>query len=140
MSATSKVKNSDRPPRIKREKRTDWTIFAPIEFKRVVDGDLAFVVDVREPYEVAKNCVKCKRFVNIPIGRIFDALEMTEEKFTAEFKSNKPSKNDEIVIICLKGIRSTYALQLFHDLGYSKSKHFLGGYEMLNKYCVNQKL
>ena len=145
MSATnntknSKVKNYDDPPKIKREKRPDWTIISTAEFQRVVDDDLAYIVDVREPYEVAQNSIKSKRFVNIPIGRIFDALEMNEEMFVAEFKAKKPSKEDDIVIICLMGIRSTYALQLFHHLGYSKSKHFLGGYELLEKLCAKHKL
>lgn len=135
-----KVKHFDGPPKIKREKRADWTIISPVEFQRVVEDDLAYIVDVREPYEVAQNFIKSKRFVNIPIGRIFDALEMSEEKFVAEFKSKKPSKEDEIVLVCLMGIRSTYALQLFHHLGYSKSKHFLGGYELLNKLCAKHKL
>ena len=50
-----------------------------------------------------------------------EALKMTPDKFLLKYKCPKPSKDDtDIIFHCKKGVRSQKALQIAHQLGYSK--------------------
>ena len=116
---------------LKREERKEFYLTAE-EFKTAIDEDDVYVVDVREPFEVAKGRVPSKRFVNIPMGIIFIALGLPEEEFEKHFEVPKPQKNDKVVFMCMGGVRSTFCLGAAQDFGYKNSKHFLGGWHEWN--------
>ena len=113
---------------LKREERKDYCLTTE-EFKAAVENHKIYVVDVREPFEVAQGRVPAKHFVNIPMGIVFRALSLTEEEFEKHFDVPKPQKNDEVVFMCKSGIRSTFCLGAAQDLDFKKSKHYLGGWQ-----------
>ncbi|XP_076816239.1 thiosulfate:glutathione sulfurtransferase-like [Clavelina lepadiformis] len=100
------------------------------ELRKLVDDDddEVVLIDVRQPNEVAKGRVPCKRYVNIPVGAMFAALSMNDDDFKKEYGIEKPGKEDDIVFMCLGGVRSTWAFQVAQHFGFSKSKHYPGGW------------
>ena len=112
---------------LKKETRKEYCLTAE-EFKCAIESDEIYVIDVREPYEVAIGRVPAKRFVNIPLGNIFTAFRMTNEEFKKHFGVSKFQKQDKIVTMCKVGIRSTFALQAAQEYGYKNTKHYLGGW------------
>ena len=55
------------------------------------------------------------------VAEVEEALKMTLDTFMAKYKCSKPSKEDiDIVFHCKKGARSQKALQIAHQLGYTK--------------------
>ncbi|XP_078087994.1 thiosulfate:glutathione sulfurtransferase [Mustelus asterias] len=83
--------------------------------------------DVRQPEEVAEG--KIPTSVNIPLGQVEVALKMDAGPFQETYNSQKPKKEDpNIVFHCQTGIRSLTALETARNLGYSKARHYQGGY------------
>ena len=112
---------------LQRETRKEYALTAE-EFKKAVDDDSIYVVDVREPFEVAEGRVPAKQYVNLPIGFMFFALQMPDDEFQTKFGIRKPTADDNVVFMCLIGVRSTFALQIGQELKYKNSKHYLGGW------------
>ena len=54
------------------------------------------------------------------VGEVGSALHMSAEQFQQEYKSSQPSKNRDIVFYCMAGVRSLVAVELAHNLGYTK--------------------
>ena len=113
---------------LKKETRKEYYLTAE-EMKTAIENDDIYVVDVRETFEVKRGHVPAKRYVNIPLGLIFIALNMNAEDFEKHFGAPKPTKNDKIVTMCVTGVRSTFALQAAQDMGYENSRHYLGGWK-----------
>ena len=112
---------------IKRETRKEYALTAE-EFKKAMNDDSIYVVDVREPFEVAEGRVPAKQYVNVPIGVVLPSLQMPDDEFQKKFGNRKPSTDDNVVFMCRGGVRSTLALQLGQELKYKNSKHYLGGW------------
>lgn len=114
-------------PRIERELRDKYIIPTAADLKSKLAE--VYLIDVREPHEVASGRVEeaCK-YVNIPIGQIFASLSLSDQDFATRFGVEKPNDDDDVVAMCLAGIRSTWALQVLHKFGYRNSKHFPGGW------------
>jgi rhodanese-related sulfurtransferase len=84
-----------------------------------VDNKDAVLIDVREPWEL-ETFGSFPDAVNIPLGEVHDALQMTEEDFQSKYSRGKPSADDKIVMYCMGGIRSRRALNSALSLGYNK--------------------
>ncbi|KAL4624893.1 thiosulfate sulfurtransferase/rhodanese-like domain-containing protein 1 [Arapaima gigas] len=65
----------------------------------------------------------------MPVKGLEEALRMTPESFKKQFKVDAPKKNDDnIVFHCQSGRRSATALETAHKLGFSRVRHYAGGY------------
>uniref|UniRef100_T1IZR4 Rhodanese domain-containing protein n=1 Tax=Strigamia maritima TaxID=126957 RepID=T1IZR4_STRMM len=77
------------------------------------------LIDVREPSELIE-FGKIPGSVNIPLGQLQSALEMSDRDFKALFSAKKPKMEDENVVFhCMIGGRSLKAVQLAEKLGYN---------------------
>lgn len=84
--------------------------------------------DVREPHELMETG-KIAYATNIPLRKVPEAFTMDPEEFEEEYNVKKPEKNDaNIVFHCLAGTRSRAAMDAVHQIGYTKARHYPGGY------------
>lgn len=133
--ATTTTTSHDEPPKLEKELRSAFVVPTALELKSKVDCNDIYLIDVRENHEVATGRVNAKRYVNVPVGEIFFAMSLSPADFMAKHKVPKPDfEDDDIVLMCLGGIRSTWALQILHTFGYNKSRHFPGGWSEWNKH------
>ncbi|XP_034025341.1 thiosulfate:glutathione sulfurtransferase [Thalassophryne amazonica] len=83
--------------------------------------------DVRTPEEYQAGHIP--QAVNIPLDTLEESLKLIPEHFQHKFHVNAPKKDDQdIVFQCRTGIRSAKALDIAYQLGYSRAKHYKGGY------------
>ncbi|XP_026794047.3 thiosulfate:glutathione sulfurtransferase [Pangasianodon hypophthalmus] len=67
--------------------------------------------------------------VNIPLGQLEESLMLSPEQFEKLFKVKAPKKEDDnIVFHCQRGRRSLTALETAWRLGFSRARHYAGGY------------
>uniref|UniRef100_A0A8C1T0E9 Si:ch211-161h7.8 n=1 Tax=Cyprinus carpio TaxID=7962 RepID=A0A8C1T0E9_CYPCA len=67
--------------------------------------------------------------VNIPLGQLEESLKLPPQQFQLHFGVKAPEKEDDnIVFQCRSGKRSLTALEIAHRLGFSKARHYAGGY------------
>ncbi|XP_070538147.1 thiosulfate:glutathione sulfurtransferase-like isoform X3 [Ptychodera flava] len=91
-------------------------------------GDIQ-LIDVREPDELVE-FGKIDKSYNIPLGELKDALDMDPEKFQEKYKFEMPGLSDtKMVFSCRRGNRSAKALVAAISLGYTKARHYPGGWE-----------
>lgn len=132
--ATTTTISHDEPPKLEKELRSAYVVPTALEMKSKVDDNNVYLIDVRENYEAAAGRVNAKRYLNVPVGEIFLAMSLSPADFLAKHKAPKPDfEDDDIVLMCLGGIRSTWALQILHTYGYNKCRHFPGGWSEWNK-------
>ncbi|NOZ29997.1 MAG: hypothetical protein GXP39_18355 [Chloroflexi bacterium] len=74
-----------------------------------------FVVDVREPQEFAAGHIEGA--INIPLGELLRHLDDLPD-----------GRTSPILLYCHSQKRSTHALVVLHELGYSQVYHLEGGY------------
>nr|XP_039251556.1 rhodanese domain-containing protein CG4456-like [Styela clava] len=111
-----------------RELRPDYCVTYD-ELKYGVENDKFLVIDVRRPDEVAEGRMKAKRYVNIPVQEFEEALQLSDKDFKDTYGIDKPPKDaSDIIFHCKLGGRSTTALRLAQNAGYTKSKHYPGGW------------
>ncbi|KAF4113889.1 thiosulfate sulfurtransferase/rhodanese-like domain-containing protein 1 [Onychostoma macrolepis] len=83
--------------------------------------------DVREPDELEAGFIPGA--TNIPLGDVEQALRLNPDQFRELYGVPKPGLQDsDFVLYCLRGIRSLTALEIARDLGYSRARHYAGGY------------
>uniref|UniRef100_A0A3Q1EA19 Thiosulfate sulfurtransferase/rhodanese-like domain-containing protein 1 n=1 Tax=Acanthochromis polyacanthus TaxID=80966 RepID=A0A3Q1EA19_9TELE len=83
--------------------------------------------DVRNPDE--HQAGRILEAVNIPLGTLEESLQLSPELFQQKFEVKAPQKDDDnIVFHCVKGNRSLKALDIAHRLGFSRARHYKGGY------------
>jgi len=122
------------PPKFEKEDRAAFTIHNIEDFKTLIEKNKIYLFDVREPSEVAQGRPPAKRYLNLPIGQVVSCMRLSPEEFKEKYGAEKPNKHDsEIVTMCLAGVRSTWALQAFHEFGFVKARHFPGGWAAWNK-------
>nr|XP_046227508.1 thiosulfate:glutathione sulfurtransferase isoform X1 [Scatophagus argus] len=89
-------------------------------------GDIQ-LFDVRNPDEYRAG--RIPDAVNIPLGILEESLKLSPEQFQRKFDVRAPGKDDNnIVFHCRSGTRSSNALTIAHQLGFSRARHFQGGY------------
>jgi len=89
-----------------------WDIDAPALDDRLNGPNPPFLLDVREPHELAISALPNAK--NIPLGTLAARLS---ELDTAQ----------EMVVFCKGGTRSTRALELLTSAGFKKVKNLKGG-------------
>ncbi|CAG5895977.1 unnamed protein product [Menidia menidia] len=83
--------------------------------------------DVRNPDEYQDGNIP--QAVNIPLGTLEESLKLSPEIFKQKFNVKSPEKDDDnIVFHCRSGKRSLAALDIAHRLGFSRARHYKGGY------------
>ncbi|XP_040921923.1 thiosulfate:glutathione sulfurtransferase [Toxotes jaculatrix] len=83
--------------------------------------------DVRNPDEYQAG--RIPHAVNIPLGNLEESLKLSPEAFQQKFEVKAPGKDDDnIVFHCKSGNRSNKALGIAHQLGFSRARHYKGGY------------
>lgn len=106
-----------------------WTDISITELKAMLKAENIQLFDVREPHELVQmGKIACS--TNIPLRKIPEAFTMDPEEFEENYNVKQPQKNDaNIVFHCLAGVRSRAAMEAVHQIGYTKARHYPGGYE-----------
>ncbi|KAL9963823.1 hypothetical protein ACROYT_G027370 [Oculina patagonica] len=105
-----------------------WTDISITELKAMLTANNVQLFDVREPHELVQTG-KIACATNIPLRKVPEAFTMDPEEFEEEYHVKKPNKNDaNIVFHCLAGVRSRAAMEAVHQIGFTKAKHYPGGY------------
>lgn len=83
--------------------------------------------DVRNPDEYQAGHIADA--VNIPLDNLEESLKLSPEGFQQKFEVKAPEKDDEnIVFHCRSGKRSAKALDIARHMGFSRARHYEGGY------------
>jgi len=123
------INDSPLPPKITKETRPKYAVLSAEELRDLVDENKVTLVDVREPHELRDGRVPAKKYMHVPLAQVGGAFNLNSELFMKYFGADMPSRDcKDIVLMCNSGVRSTWALQMLHGLGYHKSKHFPGGW------------
>lgn len=105
-----------------------WTDISITELKAMLTANNVQLFDVREPHELVETG-KIACATNIPLRKVPEAFTMDPEEFEEQYNVKKPSKNDaNIVFHCLAGVRSRAAMEAVHQIGFTKAKHYPGGF------------
>ncbi|XP_041089029.1 thiosulfate:glutathione sulfurtransferase [Polyodon spathula] len=97
------------------------------QLKKMLESHNIQLFDVRSPEEFQAGRIPSS--TNIPLGELDQALKMDSETFKKLFNVEKPQKQDSnIVFQCQSGKRSATALETAVNQGYTKAKHYAGGY------------
>ncbi|XP_035533837.1 thiosulfate:glutathione sulfurtransferase isoform X2 [Morone saxatilis] len=97
------------------------------QLKSMLSNHNIQLFDVRNPDEYQAG--RIADAVNIPLGSLEDSLKLSPEQFQQKFEVSAPGKDDEnIVFHCKSGNRSFKALAIAHQLGFSRARHYKGGY------------
>ncbi|XP_072548770.1 thiosulfate:glutathione sulfurtransferase [Salminus brasiliensis] len=92
----------------------------------LASGDVQ-LFDVREPDEFVEGAIPSA--TNIPLSELEQAFTLTPDQFTELYGVFMPGKNDpNFVLHCQRGRRSLNALEIIQRLGYSRARHYAGGY------------
>ncbi|NXA43612.1 TSTD3 protein, partial [Eudromia elegans] len=75
-------------------------------------------IDVRERWEIDR-FGKIPESINIPLGELVEALQMSPGDFREQYHEQMPAKSDHVVFSCLAGVRSKQALDFAMSLGFS---------------------
>ncbi|XP_063773102.1 thiosulfate sulfurtransferase/rhodanese-like domain-containing protein 3 isoform X2 [Pseudophryne corroboree] len=108
------------------------------ELKDLLKKDGVVLIDVREPWEIKEYGI-IKGSVNIPLGDLMSALQMTPKMFEEKYHKKFPDKSSTLVFSCLTGIRSGKALGVATLLGYDRVQHYVGGFEDWTKHELPEK-
>lgn len=110
-----------------------WTDISITELKAMLTANNIQLFDVREPYELVETG-KIACATNIPLRKVPEAFTMDADDFEEQYHVKQPKKNDvNIVFHCLAGVRSRAAMEAVHQIGFTKAKHYPGGYEEWSK-------
>ncbi|XP_010792273.1 thiosulfate sulfurtransferase/rhodanese-like domain-containing protein 1 [Notothenia coriiceps] len=97
------------------------------QLKTMLSSGNIQLFDVRNPDEYQAGHISDS--VNIPLGSLEESLKLSSEQFQQTFDIKPPGKDDDnIVFHCKSGSRSSKALDIARRLGFSRSRHYKGGY------------
>lgn len=94
---------------------------------KVLNGNVT-LIDVREPNEL-KDDGKIPYSVNIPLGQIAEAFQLSKLEFHSKYGIEKPSESEGFVISCKSGRRATNAFNKLFPLGYTNIVVYSGSYQ-----------
>ncbi|KRT80470.1 hypothetical protein AMK59_7742 [Oryctes borbonicus] len=98
------------------------------EVNQLKDDEGVLLIDVREPKELLETGI-IPGAINIPVATLEDVLKnLTPEEFLAKYQREKPQRDTPIVFSCRSGNRSTKALDIALNLGYTNLKNYTGGW------------
>ncbi|CAI5673184.1 thiosulfate:glutathione sulfurtransferase isoform X1 [Oreochromis niloticus] len=109
------------------EASDDGSVVTYSELKTMLASHNIQLFDVRNPDEYQAGHIP--QAVNVPLDNLEESLQLSPELFEQRFEVKAPTKaDDNIVFHCKSGSRSIRALGIAHQLGFSKARHFKGGY------------
>ncbi|XP_022600049.1 thiosulfate sulfurtransferase/rhodanese-like domain-containing protein 1 [Seriola dumerili] len=97
------------------------------QLKTMLSNHNIQLFDVRNPDEYQAG--RIPDAVNIPLGNLEESLKLSPESFEQKYEVKAPGKDDDnIVFHCRTGKRSAKALDIAGQLGFSRARHYEGGY------------
>ena len=96
------------------------------QMKDIVAKKAAFVVDVREPDEVAEGMIPTA--VHVRLGQVPSVFNLPDAEFEKNAKAKKPAKNAPIVVYCRAGCRARTAAGQLAQMGFTNVKVYPGGW------------
>ncbi|WBW74746.1 mitochondrial thiosulfate sulfurtransferase/rhodanese-like domain Rdl2 [Schizosaccharomyces osmophilus] len=84
------------------------------------------LIDVREPGEFEAGSINTA--VNLPVGKLEDALKLGDKEFVDTYGFHKPSITDSVVVYCRSGKRSTAASKILSEKGYDHIGNYTGSW------------
>ncbi|CAN9506296.1 unnamed protein product [Ophioblennius macclurei] len=97
------------------------------ELKTMLSSHNIQLFDVRNPDEYQAG--RIAEAVNVPLDTLEESLKLSPELFEKKFEVKLPGKDDNnTVFYCRSGNRSAKALVIAYQLGFSKARHYKGGY------------
>ncbi|XP_065575399.1 rhodanese domain-containing protein CG4456-like isoform X2 [Artemia franciscana] len=106
------------------------------DVKAGIENKNVTVIDVRNPEELT-NTGKIPGAINVPLPSIKSAFELSDSEFKERFGINKPTTEDNSVIVhcdnsvivhCLTGKRAASAIEILKGLGYLNLKLYSGSF------------
>ncbi|XP_018015245.1 thiosulfate sulfurtransferase/rhodanese-like domain-containing protein 3 isoform X2 [Hyalella azteca] len=95
------------------------------------------LIDVRQPAELVSQ-EQIPGSLHIPLGNLREAFQLSSEEWQQKYGVPKPAKHNKAIIFYARGpIASSAAVETAHKLGYTKSRHYYGGWE---DYCLKNNL
>uniref|UniRef100_A0A3B5MNI6 Rhodanese domain-containing protein n=1 Tax=Xiphophorus couchianus TaxID=32473 RepID=A0A3B5MNI6_9TELE len=110
---------------------TCWHVNPDVSYaqlKQLLADGKTVVVDVREPWELREYGF-IPGSVNVPLGQVNTALQLAPEEFKDKYDGEMPRQTDNIVFVCLAGVRSKTALNTAASLGFTDVQHYPGGWQ-----------
>ncbi|XP_032359890.1 thiosulfate:glutathione sulfurtransferase [Etheostoma spectabile] len=105
----------------------DASVVTYSQLKTMLSNRDIQLFDVRNPDEYQAG--RIPDAVNIPLGNLEESLKLSPERFHQTFEVKAPGKDDDnIVFQCKSGNRSAKALDIARQLGFSRARHYKGGY------------
>ncbi|RVE62247.1 hypothetical protein OJAV_G00155280 [Oryzias javanicus] len=98
------------------------------QLKQRLNNGKCVVIDVREPWELREYGF-IPGSVNVPLGQVSTALQLSPEDFREKFGAEMPHRTDNVVFLCLAGIRSKAAVDTAASLGYKDAQHYPDGWQ-----------
>ncbi|KAH9586398.1 Rhodanese-like domain [Trypanosoma melophagium] len=86
------------------------------------------IIDVRSEEEVS-NTGMIPTAVNVPLNHLVDAVHLSDSAYAAKYGAAKPTKNEPVVVYCLKGMRANKARELLEEQGYTAPNTYPGSWE-----------
>ncbi|XP_046879363.1 thiosulfate:glutathione sulfurtransferase [Hypomesus transpacificus] len=97
------------------------------QLKNMLSNRNIQLFDVRNPDEYLAG--RIPDAVNIPLGELEESLKLSPGHFKQTFQVPAPLKDDDnIVFHCKSGNRSVKALGIAYNLGFTRARHYKGGY------------
>ncbi|KAI4878282.1 hypothetical protein NFI96_019209 [Prochilodus magdalenae] len=119
--------DQDRPCSLYTEPVGSDDVVSYSQLKKMLDSGKVQLFDVREPYEFEEGAIPGA--TNIPLSEVEQAFTLTPDQFRELYGVSMPEKDDsDFVLYCQRGRRSLTALEMVRGLGYSRARHYAGGY------------
>uniref|UniRef100_A0A0K8TAE8 Rhodanese domain-containing protein n=1 Tax=Lygus hesperus TaxID=30085 RepID=A0A0K8TAE8_LYGHE len=91
------------------------------------------IIDVREQVEI-HNTGLIPGSVNIPLGHLEDAVNMSPSEFKERYTIAKPGKDDKIILSCMSGNRSKKAIIALQGKGFTNLFNNAGGWKGYDEF------
>ena len=85
-------------------------------------------LDNRTKGEVEAGKIHAKYWLNIPSTDVKAAFDLNPNQFQQQFQLTKPSKDDKIILYCMRGNRSADAANQLEALGYNNVFNYSDGW------------
>jgi len=96
------------------------------ELEKATKTKKYLLLDVRNPDEYAKGCIPSARL--LPLTEIEAALKMSDAQFEAQYGFKKPTPDQEIIVYCRAGSRSTAAANLLQHNAFKNVLNYRGSW------------
>lgn len=97
------------------------------EVKDLPNHPEKLLIDVREPSELIE-FGKIPTSVNIPLGELEQALQLSKDDFKNKYSIDKPELDHYIIFHCRSGRRSQQAAEIAVKLGFTNVSNYVGSW------------